>query len=112
MYLVAARLFGSLLYRLQLRILHIEDTPIEKIEEHTFLGVNNTLNELYVLNSVLDEFPASAFKVSETWIGIKINCSSNPSCIIWLVICDFHLLALFVLFFHNLTYQLYRIVSF
>ncbi|KAF2895606.1 hypothetical protein ILUMI_10569, partial [Ignelater luminosus] len=56
------RLFGSLLYKLHVRLLYIEDTPIETIDEHTFLGVNNTLNELYILNSSLNEFPKLAFR--------------------------------------------------
>lgn len=58
------RLFGSLLYKLNVRVLLIEDTPIETIDEHTFLGINNTLNELYLKNTSLKEFPTSAFKVS------------------------------------------------
>lgn len=60
---IPARLYGSLLYKLNLRILHIEDTPVEAIEEHTFLGVNNTLNEIYLKNTSLIEFPSAAFKV-------------------------------------------------
>lgn len=57
------RLFGSLLYKLQLRILVIQDTPLETIEEHTFLGVNNTLNEMYIVNTSLVEFPKLSFQV-------------------------------------------------
>ncbi|XP_022909438.2 protein artichoke [Onthophagus taurus] len=58
-----ARLFGSLLYKLQLRTLYIEDTPIETMDQHAFLGVNNTLNELHILNSNLIDFPKDAFKI-------------------------------------------------
>lgn len=52
-----------------MRILLVEDTPIETIDEHTFLGVNHTLNELHLLNSSLKEFPAAAFKVrlTDSW---------------------------------------------
>ncbi|XP_030759456.1 protein artichoke [Sitophilus oryzae] len=58
-----ARLFGSLLYKLKLRILRIEDTPLEAVEDFTFLGVNNSLNELHIVNSSLAEFPTEAFKI-------------------------------------------------
>nr|CAH7724634.1 unnamed protein product [Callosobruchus chinensis] len=51
-----------------LKVLHILDTPIEYIEEHTFLGVNYTLNELYIRNSKLKQFPVSAIKVSDNTI--------------------------------------------
>lgn len=64
MYPLSARLYGSLLYKLNLKVLQVEDTPIELIEEHSFLGVNETLNELHLLKSKLKEFPISAFKVS------------------------------------------------
>nr|XP_023012445.1 toll-like receptor 7 [Leptinotarsa decemlineata] len=57
------RLYGSLLYKLNLKVLHVEDTPVEIIEEHTFLGVNNTLNEFHLKNASLKEFPTLAFKI-------------------------------------------------
>ncbi|XP_045461578.1 protein artichoke [Harmonia axyridis] len=57
------RLFGSLLYKLQLRVLEIRDTPIETIEEHTLLGVNGTLKELHLINTSLAEFPKLAFRI-------------------------------------------------
>lgn len=62
--IITARLYGSLLYKLLLRTLYIEDTPIETIDEFTFLGVNDTLNEMHILNTSLLEFPKAAFKVS------------------------------------------------
>ncbi|XP_017768365.1 PREDICTED: insulin-like growth factor-binding protein complex acid labile subunit isoform X1 [Nicrophorus vespilloides] len=68
-----ARLFGSLLYKLKLRILVIEDTPLEKIEEYSFLGVNNTLNELYVYNSILKEFPKEAFQILGNLTIMKLD---------------------------------------
>ncbi|GJQ76084.1 hypothetical protein Trydic_g1836 [Trypoxylus dichotomus] len=58
-----SRLYGSLLYKLILRTLYIKNTPIETIDEFTFLGVNDTLNELYILNTSLIEFPKAAFKI-------------------------------------------------
>ncbi|XP_048523505.1 protein artichoke [Dendroctonus ponderosae] len=58
-----ARLFGSLLYKLKLRVLRIEETPLEIIDEFSFLGVNNTLNELHIVNSSLLELPLAAFKI-------------------------------------------------
>ncbi|KAJ8943742.1 hypothetical protein NQ314_009660 [Rhamnusium bicolor] len=58
-----ARLYGSVFYKLNLRVLRIEETPVEIIEEHTFLGVNNTLNEFHLINSSLKEFPTLAFKI-------------------------------------------------
>ncbi|CAG9858326.1 unnamed protein product [Phyllotreta striolata] len=67
------RLFGSLLYKLNLRVLLIEDTPIETIDEHTFLGVNNTLSELYLRNTSLKEFPTSAFKILGSLTTLNIS---------------------------------------
>ncbi|CAH2016319.1 unnamed protein product [Acanthoscelides obtectus] len=57
------RLYGSLFHKLILKVLHILDTPIEVVEEHTFLGINYTLNELYIRNSKLKQFPVSAVKI-------------------------------------------------
>ncbi|XP_060534843.1 toll-like receptor Tollo isoform X1 [Cylas formicarius] len=58
-----ARLFGGLLHKLKLRTLLIENTPIETIDRYSFLGVNDTLNELHLVNSSLTEFPSMAFKI-------------------------------------------------
>lgn len=63
-FLFLERLFGGLLYKVHLRVLVIQDTPIETVDEHTFLGVNKTLNEIHMLNTSLAEFPKLAFKVS------------------------------------------------
>ncbi|KAH1014820.1 hypothetical protein HUJ05_012645 [Dendroctonus ponderosae] len=60
---IKTRLFGSLLYKLKLRVLRIEETPLEIIDEFSFLGVNNTLNELHIVNSSLLELPLAAFKI-------------------------------------------------
>ncbi|CAH0550427.1 unnamed protein product [Brassicogethes aeneus] len=67
------RFYGSLLYKLHVRMLKIEDTPIEKIEEHTFLGINNTLNELHLINTELLEFPTAAFKILGNLTVLNIN---------------------------------------
>jgi len=61
--LFVERMYGSLLYPLHLRVLRVEDTPLQQIEEHTFLGVNRTLQELHIVRSELQEFPTSAFQV-------------------------------------------------
>ncbi|CAG9813618.1 unnamed protein product [Phaedon cochleariae] len=67
------RLYGSLLYKLKVKILDIEDTPIEKIEDHTFLGVNATLNELHLRNTSLKEFPKLAFKILGNLTTLNID---------------------------------------
>ena len=45
--------------------LFIIDTPIAKIADHTFYGINDTLKEIHLINTKLSEFPTDAFKVSE-----------------------------------------------
>lgn len=44
------RLYGKLFYKTKCRILVIEDTPIKEIDEHTFYGINETLQELHVVS--------------------------------------------------------------
>lgn len=44
-------------------MLKFVDTPLRVIEEHSFLGVNRTLQELYVINSNLEKFPREALQV-------------------------------------------------
>ncbi|KAK0094348.1 hypothetical protein PV326_011160 [Microctonus aethiopoides] len=58
-----ARLYGPALYRLDVRVLRFVDTPIKLIEEHTFLGVNRTLQELYIKGSELEIFPREALQI-------------------------------------------------
>ncbi|CAH1183023.1 unnamed protein product [Ceutorhynchus assimilis] len=67
------RLYGSLLYKLKLRVLRIEQTPLETIDEFTFLGVNQTLNELHIINSSLKEFPSGAFKILGNLTTLNID---------------------------------------
>lgn len=57
-------LYGNLLFKLKVRVLRIEETPLVHINEHVFQGVNRTLQELYISNTSLKEFPKLAFKVS------------------------------------------------
>ena len=39
------------------------DTPIRFIEEHSFLGVNRTLQEFHLTGSQLEKFPKEALKI-------------------------------------------------
>jgi glycerol dehydrogenase-like iron-containing ADH family enzyme len=41
----------------------VEDTPLQHIEEHSFLGVNRTLQEIHIVRSELEEFPTLALQV-------------------------------------------------
>lgn len=61
--MLLAYLFGTLFYKLKIRKLTIEDTPLEKIDDLLFRGVNRTLNELNIFNSKIKVFPKTAFKV-------------------------------------------------
>ncbi|XP_076160334.1 insulin like growth factor binding protein acid labile subunit convoluted [Ptiloglossa arizonensis] len=58
-----ARFYGPALYSLDVRVLRFVDTPLRLIEEHSFLGVNRTLQELYVTNSALEKFPREALQI-------------------------------------------------
>lgn len=46
-----------------MRVLKFIDTPLRLIEEHSFLGVNRTLQELHVINSNLEKFPREALHI-------------------------------------------------
>lgn len=59
----SVRFYGPALYPLDVRVLRFIDTPLRLIEEHSFLGVNRTLQELYVINSDLEQFPREALQV-------------------------------------------------
>lgn len=56
-------LYGTLLHRLNSRVLKINDVPIKSINEYTFWGINTTLEELRIVNSSLIAFPREAMKV-------------------------------------------------
>ncbi|EZA50723.1 Chaoptin [Ooceraea biroi] len=57
------RFYGPALYPLDVRVLKFIDTPLKLIEEHSFLGVNRTLQELHVVNSNLEKFPREALQI-------------------------------------------------
>lgn len=63
-YLFIARLYGGLLYAVDIKVLTIENTPLKKVEAQTFLGVNKTLEELNIINTELENFPREAFEVN------------------------------------------------
>ncbi|XP_073964732.1 insulin like growth factor binding protein acid labile subunit convoluted [Choristoneura fumiferana] len=56
-------LYGPVFHRSTVRVLHIIDSPIKIIEENAFVGVNRTLQELYLKNTRIVEFPKDAFKI-------------------------------------------------
>ncbi|XP_057320935.1 protein artichoke [Microplitis mediator] len=58
-----ARFYGPALYPLDVRVLRFIDTPLKSIEEHSFLGVNRTLQELYIEGSKLERFPREALQI-------------------------------------------------
>lgn len=57
-------LFGTIFRNIEAHKIVISDTPLEDIEEHVFWGVNETLKELEIHNSLLTAFP-KAVKVSK-----------------------------------------------
>lgn len=61
--LILGRFYGPALYPLDIRVLKFIDTPLRLIEEHSFLGVNRTLQELYLINSRLEKFPKEALQI-------------------------------------------------
>lgn len=66
-------LYGTLLHKLDARVLKIQDVPIKVINEYTFWGINSTLEELRIVNSSLTEFPREAFKVLGNLKILEIN---------------------------------------
>jgi Leucine-rich repeat (LRR) protein len=66
-------LYGSLLYKSNARVLKLHDIAIKSIKENTFLGVNETLEELRIINSSLTEFPREAFKLLGNLKILEIN---------------------------------------
>lgn len=59
----SARFYGPALYPLNVRILRFVDTPLRFIEEHSFLGVNRTLQELHISGSLMEKFPKEALQI-------------------------------------------------
>ncbi|BES97939.1 LRR_TYP [Nesidiocoris tenuis] len=58
-----SRLYGGLLYALDVKKLIVEDTPLKSIEPQTFLGVNRTLEELQLVRTHLSSFPKEALEI-------------------------------------------------
>ncbi|CAH0599912.1 unnamed protein product [Chrysodeixis includens] len=56
-------LFGPLLHRSTIRVIETVDTPIKTIDQYAFAGVNRTLQELYMKNTEIQEFPKDAFRI-------------------------------------------------
>lgn len=57
------RLYGPALYPLVAKVIRFIETPLKVIEEHSFLGVNQTLQELYIVGGRLEEFPREAMNI-------------------------------------------------
>ncbi|XP_061381210.1 chaoptin-like [Danaus plexippus] len=66
-------LFGPLLHRSSVRVLHIIDTPIKTIDEFAFAGVNKTLQEIYMTNTRISQFPKEAFKILGNLTTLSID---------------------------------------
>lgn len=56
-----------------MRVLKIEDTPLEYIDEGSFFGINETLTELYLTNTFLKEFPKEALNPLGLLTILKID---------------------------------------
>uniref|UniRef100_A0A2H1WSK0 SFRICE_015087 n=1 Tax=Spodoptera frugiperda TaxID=7108 RepID=A0A2H1WSK0_SPOFR len=56
-------LFGPLFHRSTIRVIEFIDTPIKTIDQYAFAGVNRTLQELYMTNTAIEEFPKDAFMI-------------------------------------------------
>lgn len=67
------RFYGPALYALDVRVLRIIDTPLKVIEEHSFLGINRTLEELHVIRSQLEKFPKEALQILGNLSKLMIN---------------------------------------
>ncbi|XP_050530520.1 chaoptin isoform X1 [Daktulosphaira vitifoliae] len=57
------RLYGDLFYSTVINRIFIQDTPIIILDDDLFIGVNQTLIELHIINSKLSEFPSGPFKI-------------------------------------------------
>ncbi|KAL1456117.1 hypothetical protein WDU94_000869 [Cyamophila willieti] len=58
-----SRLYGDLFYSLDIKSLVLENVPLTGIDDETFLGINETLHELVIVNSLLDNVPVGALKI-------------------------------------------------
>lgn len=68
-----SNLYGNLFFKSNARILKIYDVPIKSIADHVFYGVNETLEELRIINSSLTEFPRDAFKSLSNLKILELN---------------------------------------
>jgi Leucine-rich repeat (LRR) protein len=69
-------LYGTLFHQSNARILKIYDVPIKSIQDHVFWGINETLEELRIINSSLTEFPRDAFKSLGNLKFLELNYHS------------------------------------
>ena len=58
------RLYGPIFAKLNARLLTIQDSPIELIEDYTFHGINKTLENIFIYNSNLTQLKPLSFGVS------------------------------------------------
>lgn len=68
-----SNLYGNLFFQSNTRILKIHNVPIKSIAEHVFYGINETLEELHIVNSSLTEFPRDAFKPLSNLKILELN---------------------------------------
>lgn len=54
-------------------MINIRDTPISEISEEFFLGVNETLQELRIINSRLKQFPKEAVRVLGSLVILSLD---------------------------------------
>lgn len=58
-----SRLYGDLFYSLDIKTLVLNNIPLRAIDSEVFLGINETLTELVIQNSLLEAVPVGAFKI-------------------------------------------------
>lgn len=63
--LFLGRLYGDVLHNLKIRVFEVVDTPLTIIEDHFFLGVNKTLQELYLFDTNFEKYPTESLQVSD-----------------------------------------------
>lgn len=63
LFLFLVKFYGPALYPLNVRILKFINTPLKLIEDHSFLGVNRTLQELHIIGSFIEKFPINALNI-------------------------------------------------
>ncbi|XP_055919385.1 chaoptin [Eupeodes corollae] len=68
-----ARLYGPLFAKINARKLIFNEVALESIEEHTFHGLNKTLEELHIINSKIERFPAEAVGILSKLTVLNIH---------------------------------------